>query len=131
MPEIIHPDAHLGGIFLINNGWDKPIPKKEPPRMIPREERFLPPITLVNKNLLHHQEEYTNELDEMAEIINMPKRKRQSIFDDDSENETAVQVPIEPVELKNSIDMENGEVPTPADSGCDDYDDELLFVNDE
>lgn len=51
-----HPDAHLGGIFTVNNGWDKPVEanksvvveEEEMPKvLVPREERRLPVINIV------------------------------------------------------------------------------------
>lgn len=93
--EETRPDAHLGGIFTINNGWDKPIPKKEPPKMIPREQRFLPPITLINPGLLHNPNDYLEELAGIANTPELPdndedfKRPKfhRSIFDSDDDDD--------------------------------------------
>lgn len=48
-PEL--PFAHLGGIFTINNGWDKPISEiPQNQKVIPREERYLPTIEVFAPN---------------------------------------------------------------------------------
>lgn len=45
-----HPEAHLGGIFTVNNGWDKSIQFDKPKVIVPREERVLPFIQIVTPN---------------------------------------------------------------------------------
>lgn len=153
--EETRPDAHLGGIFTINNGWDEPIPKKEPPKMIPREQRFLPPITLVNPGLLHDHDAYMEELKGMAGSPVIPddddeigiKRTKfhRSIFDSDDDDEESEKenqnveleakttTPIDELGAKDAV-AENYEPNVDdfkhsGDSGCDDS--ELMLYDDE
>jgi hypothetical protein len=152
----VHPEAHLGGIFTINNGWDKQSPEKEPPKMIPRELRTLPKIDLIDRRLLHDQVEFMEEFNGMSgppitptnsgdsdeeEIGKKRKMNLHSMFDSESESEkenAEDEVEVER-EDKNEIEAEysrslqqNEMKPKQAsDSGCDDDDSELMLYDDE
>lgn len=123
----INPDAHLGGIFTINNGWDKPIPKKEPPKMIPREKRFLPKISFIQQGLLHNNNEdhgnYDVELDGIAnnneygsdDEIKGNRIKKRFFDSEDEEN------------IPGRIDPDSPENTKQSDSGCDESSELMLF----
>jgi hypothetical protein len=58
-----HPEAHLGGIFTINNGWEKiNVEEKEvemPKVIVPRDQRSLPKVSIVALD-----QDLSDELDE-------------------------------------------------------------------
>lgn len=81
-----HPLAHLGGIFTINNGWDKPIPVKEPPRMVPREERTLPKINVVRNPQMEREEMH----EQFANDLRYDSSSSSSSSDSDDSNELLI-----------------------------------------
>jgi hypothetical protein len=82
-PESQHPNAHLGGIFTINNGWDKnditvEKEKEMPKVMVPRELRSLPPVAIVTQD-----QNLSDEMDDLDRIYG----NNQISFDEVEEEE--------------------------------------------